>query len=195
MSQNTFQSYQGIRELLKQGDIVAFHPGKALGDKLYGLGLRLGGMGPHTHIAIVHREQFVGIERVWAVEEEPSVGCHVRPLSHYDGRKFDVYDCPVNPEVTIDMAMKMMDPLRKYSWVQIWKLVAIGVGRAFMRVTLGRIVNRTYNADTYEKDALVCSTYITFVLKEVGWSERQPGVWPSAIAKQLGKARLHYRPK
>jgi hypothetical protein len=193
VTEKTFHAYPDIRKEIQQGDIVAFYGGKAWSDRLYSLCLRLSGMGQHTHIAIVRRETFLETDRVWVIETEPGVGGHVQPLSRYDGRRFDVFSCPVEGDQTVDQAMVMLDRIRSYNWGQVFELMRMGFVRRFSYWIKGRFTNKLPPL-TDKDDALVCSSFVTQVLSKEGWGERKPGLWPSAVAEQMGSPRLQYRP-
>jgi hypothetical protein len=197
MRHKTFNKYEEIRPEMKQGDIVAFYRGNSLGDRIYSFLLYASGMGAYTHIAIVHREEFRHAERVWVIESEPGIGGHVQALSRYDGRGFDVFDCPVDADTAVDVSMTMLDRIRRYNWNQIFELVHYGFIRRFEYWIKGKFT-KNLPPLTAAKDSLICSSFVTQALTKSDWKIEKPGMWPDAVVKQLKDKdgpRLRYRSK
>ena len=117
----------------------------------------------------------------------------MQALSRYDERRFDVYDSPVDVDLSVSTGMVMLDRIRKYNWNQVLELVWYGFVRRFGYWIKGKLTSDLPPL-TDADDALVCSSYVTQVLSQSGWTEKKPGLCPTTVAHQMGAARLHYRP-
>lgn len=144
--------YEHARPLVKDGDLVAVRAPR----------------GGYTHTAMAIWLQ----GGLWAAEMGIG-GNHLVPLSHYKGRRFDVFECPVDRDEVRRWILDMMREPIAYDLVDL------------ARIAWDRLTGAPLPADTRGH---VCSAFNAATYRWAGWTPKGlPAIpAPSDVVAALG---------